>query len=590
MTGPLQASGLNPASANDFDGFGGTAFPSGTVTFPSGSANNVQTITIMLSEDTTVEGDEGFTVTLTPGSQAHTPDSMAVPDDSIDIVDGSQSATIVNDDMAMLTILDEQVNEAAGTVTLTVAVDNAVQGGFTVGYSTTDGTATTADNDYDDTTGTVTFDGTAGETETFTVAINNDSTVEPDETFNVALGPVTGTTPTSVASDIDASDGAVVTILNDDIDITLGAAVPLSQNEGNPGDATVYTFTVTRSGLTSGITTVGWEVSAPTGSAVTADDFDFDGDGIPDAAFPSGIVTFADGVLTQDIVIGLAEDTNVEPNEDFVVTLLNDANLTHTPTNPLVDTPVDPVNGVQLGDDGTGVFQQTATIVDDDMAVVSIGSASEFETSGTPIITVPVSVDVAVQDGFEVQFEIEDITATLGDDYQVLTSSPLEFNGTAGQTINIEIQFLGDDDVEIDEQFRIILTEAIPNDSDIDPANIKLDGAALESSATLLIEGSTFNDSGVSTATGIVPGFDGNTFPGNDDGSVSANLGFNANFFGQTFSSVFVNNNGNITFGSQLGTFTPFDLTSTNSLIIAPFFADVDTNAGNPVTFGTGYL
>ena len=255
----LAGSGANPASANDFEG---GVLPFGTVTFPSGSANNVQTITIMLSEDTTVEGDEGFTVTLTPGSQAHTPDSMAVPDDSIDIVDGSQSATIENDDMATLTILDEQINEAAGTVTLTVAVDNAVQGGFTVGYSTSDGTATTADNDYDDSTGTVTFDGAAGETETFTVAINNDSTVEPDETFNVALGPVTGTTPTSVASDIDAGDGAVVTILNDDIDITLSPATDDSQLEGNvAADMTEYTFTVTRTGLDTGVTTVDWTLA-----------------------------------------------------------------------------------------------------------------------------------------------------------------------------------------------------------------------------------------------------------------------------------------------------------------------------------------
>lgn len=93
-----------------------------------------------------------------------------------------------------------------------------------------------------------------------------------------------------------------------------------------------------------------------------------------------------------------------------------------------------------------------------------------------------------------------------------------------------------------------------------------------------------------SEAVPIRAGFNANTLAANDDLSVGpVAMGFSANFFGAVNSSVFVNNNGNLTFGSSLSTFTPFDLTSTASLIIAPFFADVDTNdAGSPVTYGTG--
>ena len=92
----------------------------------------------------------------------------------------------------------------------------------------------------------------------------------------------------------------------------------------------------------------------------------------------------------------------------------------------------------------------------------------------------------------------------------------------------------------------------------------------------------------------IRAGFNGNTIPSNDDGSSPITpLGFTADFFGQTFTDTFVNNNGNITFGSRLATFTPFGLLSTTSRIIAPFFADVDTTDPNgvitpDVTFGTG--
>ena len=51
---------------------------------------------------------------------------------------------------------------------------------------------------------------------------------------------------------------------------------------------------------------------------------------------------------------------------------------------------------------------------------------------------------------------------------------------------------------------------------------------------------------------------------------------------------MFLNNNGNVTFDAALPTFTPFDLSTGNRVIIAPFFADVDTRVGNAVTYGTG--
>ncbi len=87
----------------------------------------------------------------------------------------------------------------------------------------------------------------------------------------------------------------------------------------------------------------------------------------------------------------------------------------------------------------------------------------------------------------------------------------------------------------------------------------------------------------------IQPGFDGNTLPANDDGSTGlVPIGFPVDFFGATFETLFVNNNGNVTFDAALGTFTPFPLTSTNRVIIAPFFADVDTRVGNVVTYGQG--
>lgn len=64
----------------------------------------------------------------------------------------------------------------------------------------------------------------------------------------------------------------------------------------------------------------------------------------------------------------------------------------------------------------------------------------------------------------------------------------------------------------------------------------------------------------------------------NDDESTNQlPLPFDINFFGQTFSNFFVNNNGNITFQSALRAFTPDPFPITSQPMIAPFWGDVDT-------------
>jgi hypothetical protein len=98
--------------------------------------------------------------------------------------------------------------------------------------------------------------------------------------------------------------------------------------------------------------------------------------------------------------------------------------------------------------------------------------------------------------------------------------------------------------------------------------------------ATLLSSGST-----ALAAPGVVqdlPGCSANTLAANDDGFTSAPvaLGFNAAMFDTAFSSVFVNNNGNVTVGQGLSEFTPFDFRESSQAMIAPFFADVDTRGG----------
>jgi len=92
-----------------------------------------------------------------------------------------------------------------------------------------------------------------------------------------------------------------------------------------------------------------------------------------------------------------------------------------------------------------------------------------------------------------------------------------------------------------------------------------------------------------------LPGFNTTVFPANDDGSVDSLLGANfnngngINFFGTTYSDVWINNNGNLSFGNSYSTFTPSGLTESGvPPIIAPYWADVETsgNGSGLVTYG----
>ena len=93
-------------------------------------------------------------------------------------------------------------------VTFLVTLNGLSDGTVTVNWNTHDGTATTADSDYNGASGTLSF-GFGQIAKLVTVYVNGDKKVEPDETFYVDFSSSTAT--------IDSDDTQVsVTILNDD--------------------------------------------------------------------------------------------------------------------------------------------------------------------------------------------------------------------------------------------------------------------------------------------------------------------------------------------------------------------------------------
>ena len=114
--------------------------------------------------------------------------------------------TIDNDDEAELSINDVTLLETnSGTVNavFTVTLTGSVPAGLSVDFDTANGTATTADSDYVANSGTLNFTGNNGETQTITILVNGDTTVEADETFNIELSNITSSLSGSIDFDND---------------------------------------------------------------------------------------------------------------------------------------------------------------------------------------------------------------------------------------------------------------------------------------------------------------------------------------------------------------------------------------------------
>ena len=92
---------------------------------------------------------------------------------------------------------------------------------------------------------------------------------------------------------------------------------------------------------------------------------------------------------------------------------------------------------------------------------------------------------------------------------------------------------------------------------------------------------------------GGAAGFGENVLARTDDGSsgtidLSTVFTDGLDFFGHTYSKLWINNNGNVTFGAPSSTYTPSAITaSSGNPNISPFFADVDTR-GSTVTATPG--
>ena len=84
-------------------------------------------------------------------------------------------------------------------------------------------------------------------------------------------------------------------------------------------------------------------------------------------------------------------------------------------------------------------------------------------------------------------------------------------------------------------------------------------------------------------------GFGENVLPTSDDGAsgfidITSIFPNGINFFGTIYTGFYINNNGSISFGQAMATYTPEVIAGNSGVpVIAPFWADVDTRTTNSI-------
>ncbi len=458
----------------------------GTVNF-AGTAGENQTITVQVNHDAKVEADELFNVALGALS------NLGAGVDSADITTSGSPATgtITNDDMATLSIAGVTSAEGTGGTTtdftFNVTLNNPVQGGLDVAFTTNDDTATVADNDYVDNDGTLSFAGNAGEIQPITVQVSHDAKVEADELFNVALGALSNLGAGIDSADITTTGSpATGTITNDDTATLTLTGVAATQDEGTGGTTTDFTFSVALNNPVQGGFDVAFTTNDDTATVADSDYIDND-----------GTLTFAGNAAEiQQITVQVNHDAKVEADELFNVALGALSNLGA---------------GIDSADISTLGSPSTGTITNDDTATLTLApvNATQDEgTGGAPTeFTFSVTLDNDVQGGFDVPYTTNDNTATVADNDYTDNDSTLTFAGTLGEIQMITVEVIQDTNVENDEVFNVALGALSNFGSAIDPADITVTGTPTDGTinnddlAMISIDDGTLNEGDSGTTT-----------------------------------------------------------------------------------------
>ena len=381
----------------------------GSVTFPAGSVS--QTVIVDVIGDTAGEADEVFSITLSN------------PTSNISIGIGTGTGTIQNDDIPIVTITDISVTEGdvgVKQLEIVATMSDTVYQNVAVKTNTVDGTAK-AGSDYVALVGSDGFGISPGtKSGSFTVDIINDTAGEPEEVFTINLSVLTDNATLE-------NESITVTIADND---TPGLSIsPASTLEGDTGTSHLQ-FEVNLSDVANGDVTV--DYATANNSALSGEDY----------IAKSDTLVIPAGSNQGFISVSILGDGNDEPAESFVLTLSNIS------SNAVID---------QASANGT--------ILNDDQPILTLSDASiEEGDAGTTLLAFTVELDRPAYADANVQFstlETTPVSAVQNVDYSTSNGTVTFPVGVVLQTFNVNI--IGDQDQEVDEMFRVVLSNNSSN-------------------------------------------------------------------------------------------------------------------------------
>jgi len=180
---------------------GGSDFNSATQTISFGANETSKTVTVPIIEDSVVEGNENLTLTLAnPSANTNIGTQKTA---TLEIIDNDNLPTVSIGDITIA-----EGNSGTTPANFTLTLSQASNQSVIVEYATADGTATSADNDYNAVSPEAIAFNPGETSKTISVTVPGDITNEANETFFVNLIGVANAT-------IVDSQG-VGTIINDD--------------------------------------------------------------------------------------------------------------------------------------------------------------------------------------------------------------------------------------------------------------------------------------------------------------------------------------------------------------------------------------
>ena len=388
----ITVSGINAASPISVSG-GAYSINGGAFVTTPGTVTVGQTVRVQQTASNTAAATT--TATLTIGGV------------SADFVVTTAAPTVSINDISVT-----EGNSGTQQAVLTVSLSSSSANTVTVSYATADGTATSG-SDYVSASGTLTF-APGVTSQPVSVGIVGDTVFESDETVLVNLSSASGAT-------LAKSQGSI-TIVNDDSNLPTVSINDISVTEGNSGTQQAV-LTVSLSSASANTVTVSYATAD--GTATSGSDY------VP----ASGALTFAPGVTSQPVSVGIVGDTVFESDETVLVNLSS-------------------ASGATLAKS-----QGAITIVNDDAATpaFSIADASVVEgNSGTRNIVFVITLNPPATTTTSVRATTTNGTATSGSDYNGGSASASFAPGETSKSVALSVR--GDTVIEEDETFFVTLS------------------------------------------------------------------------------------------------------------------------------------